>query len=396
MSTVAVAFGLASPPDLLRLALVPVFAWAAYRDVRTRRLPNRLWPPLYAAGGLLLAWEAWLRWPPGGVGGRPFAIRVAVSLLVVAPLGYLLWRLGGFGGADAKALIALAIAVPTFPTYFLPGTALPLVVTPLGVFSLTVLTNAALLAAAYPVALAVRNALAGRLRPAMFLARPIQIDRLSTAHGRLFETRTGTTRRGLDLDALRMYLRWRGLDLATLRADPDRHRDSESVGTTRHPTDGAVTATAPVPGRNSESDSGSDPGPSPDSDPDPGTAAGATRSDGRGSDTAPVADSDAAGVETDPEPEPEPDPGLDSDPDPDADGGPSDPWAAERFLAELDGNAYGTTPASLREGLETVVARERVWISPGLPFVVPLFLGLVVGLTYGDLLFGVLGALGLG
>jgi len=348
MSTVAVALGLASPPDLLRLALVPVFAWAAYRDVRTRRLPNRLWPPLYAAGGLLLAWEAWLRWPPGGVGGRPFAIRVAVSLLVVAPLGYLLWRLGGFGGADAKALIALAIAVPTFPTYFLPGTALPLVVTPLGVFSLTVLTNAALLAAAYPVALAVRNALAGRLRPAMFLARPIQIDRLSTAHGRLFETRTGTTRRGLDLDALRMYLRWRGDTLAELRADPDGHRNPGSLPEAPNP-----------PGDGSIPTDGSEPG-------EAGTPSG-PRSDG-GEPVAPVDQFGTAAA--------------------------ADPWGAERFLDDIEGSAYGTAPEQLREGLELLARTDEVWISPGIPFLVPMFFGLLISLVYGDMLYSVLSAAG--
>jgi preflagellin peptidase FlaK len=41
-----------------------------------------------------------------------------------------------------------------------------------------------------------------------------------------------------------------------------------------------------------------------------------------------------------------------------------------------------------------VTTRETVWLSPGVPFIVPVFLGLVVALTYGDLLFGLLRALG--
>jgi len=36
-----------------------------------------------------------------------------------------------------------------------------------------------------------------------------------------------------------------------------------------------------------------------------------------------------------------------------------------------------------------------VLVSPGMPFVVPMAVGLVVSLTYGDALFAVLGALGL-
>ena len=48
----------------------------------------------------------------------------------------------------------------------------------------------------------------------------------------------------------------------------------------------------------------------------------------------------------------------------------------------------------LRAGLAVVTDRESVWISPGIPFVVPMFLGLVAALTYGDLLVGVMGSLG--
>lgn len=334
-------------PDLLRLLVVPVFAWAAVRDVRTRRLPNRLWPPLYLFGLALLAWELAVRWPLVGFDDRLFLIRVAVSLGFVAPLAYLFWRLGGFGGADAKALIAIAIVFPTFPTYILPVAgipALPAVEPHLGVFSMTVLTNTVLLGACYPIALGVSNVVRGRISPVLFLARPVPAERLPELHGRLFETRSGPTRRGLDLDALRMYLRWRGLTLAELRADPDRYRDPESVTETFDPTDGA-THVGPA------TDGGVDVDQS-------GTRDGAA----------------AEAAET-------------ADPI-------HDPWAADRFLDALDGTAYGTDAETLREGLETVVVADEVWVSPGMPFVVPMFLGLALGVTYGDLLFALLSAVG--
>ncbi|SMO68794.1 A24 family peptidase [Halorubrum cibi] len=321
----------ATLPDALRLIVVPVFCWAAVRDVRTRRLPNRVWPPLYAFGALLLLWDAALLWPFAGLDGRWFLVRVAVSLLFVAPLGYAFWYLGAFGGADAKALIALAIVFPTFPTYEVAGFSLPLVETALGVFSLTILTNTVLLGLAYPVGLAVANLAHGRVSPTMFLARPVSTGSLPERHGRLFEDAEGTTRSGLDLDALRMYLRWRGLTLADLRNDPDRLRDPESVGETFDPTDGGTHV-----------------GPATDG----GTV-----------------------VEVD----------CDLD----------DPWAAERFLAEIDHGAYGTDAETLRGGLEVVTASETVRVSPGMPFVVPMAAGLVVSVTYGDALFALLGAIGL-
>jgi len=327
---------IASGPDLLRLVVLPVFAWAAWRDINTRRLPNRLWPPLVAVGVVALAWEA-LQLPGFGTyEGRLFLVQVGVSLLFIAPLGYAFWWLGGFGGADAKALITLAVLLPTFPSYNLGGLSLPLVDTPLGVFSLTVLTDTVLLAAIAPLLLGVGNLVRGSIEPkAMFFARPVAVDSIPDRHGKLFETLDGVAR-GLDLDALRMYLRWRGTTLADLRADPDAHRDPATVDETHEPTDG-------------------------------GTHVG-PRTDGG------VAQSAAESA-------------ADFD----------DPWAADRFFEEIDGSAYGSTPEGLRGALDLLAStdRETLWVSPGLPFVVPMFVGLLVAFTYGDLLFGLFGWLGL-
>lgn len=339
----------ASLGDGLRLLAVPLLGWAALRDVRTRRVPNWIW---YAIGGLglaLLVADLAALAPFSTAFARLQLFRIAVSVGFVVPLAYVFWRLGGFGGADAKALMALAVLFPTYPAYYPPvsvfGTALPPVLpaepTLVGVFSLTVLTNTVLVGALFPVALAARNALSGRLSPVMFLARVVPVTELPDHHGRLFEDRSGITRSGLDVDALRMYLRWRGRSLAELRANPERYRDPASVAETFDPTDGAV-------------------------------------------DPAAVEHGPAAGDSG------EFSPAVDGEGEADAD----DPWAAERFLEELEGPSYGTDAETLREGLETVVSEDEVWLSPGMPFIVPMFVGLVVALTYGDLLFGLLTALG--
>ena len=127
-----------------------------------------------------------------------------------------------------------------------------------------------------------------------------------------------------------MYLRWRGVDLGTLRAAPDRYR--HPLPTERNdPGDGAIVDDERAP-----------------------TDGGITRA-----------------VR------------------------PLDTWGAERFLEAY--SAYSTTPAELREGLEVLTEpdRESVWLTPGIPFILPMFTGLVAGLTYGDLLFALLAAAGL-
>ena len=349
--------GLGSVADLLRLVAVPAFAWAAYRDVRTRRVPNRLWPPLVGAGVLALALD-FAGGLPGGFDGEIALLRIAVSVGLVAPLGYVFFRVGGFGGADAKAVIALAVLFPLYPVYYLPFDALPMHAATLGVFSLTILTNTVVAGALYPVALAARNLSSGHLAPPMLVGRPARVEDLSTAHGSLMETPDGYTRRGLDLDALRMYLRWRGTTLSALREGPDRHRDPASlppIGERHDPGDGAVGDGPPV-------------------------ADGGTQRlapdviDGAAEPTASTGDSDREnGV------------------------GAADPWGAEAFLADVEGTAYGTTPSKLRDGLDVVAdpERETVWFTPGIPFVVPMFVGLVVALTYGDVLFVLLRVFGL-
>lgn len=316
---------LASIPDLLRLVAVPVLGWAAVQDVRTRRVPNGVWWPLALLGILLVGWEGFQLW--NGFGFQLYLLRVALSVGIVVPLAYAFWYLGGFGGADAKAFMVLAVLFPTFPTFRVLGGAFPIVVTDLGVFSLSVLTNTVLVGLAVPLALGVRNLAKGEFSWVMFLGHKVPVEELPRRHGTLLQTPDGLTTKGLDLDALRMYLRWRGTDLATVRSNPDLVDPATLPEEPNDPTDGAVA-------------------------PDGGT---------------PEQDVGAA----------------------------VDRWGAAAFLEDIDSSAYGTTPDSLRQGLDVVTQAEAVWVSPGIPFIVPTFVGLLLALTAGDLMFWGLQAVGL-
>nr|WP_206043520.1 A24 family peptidase [Haloarcula rubripromontorii] len=336
---------LGSIPDLLRLVAVPVFGWAAYRDVKTRRVPNRTWTPLAALAVVLLLWDAYTVWTgPTAVGQRLFLIRVAISLGFVIPLSYGFWLIGGFGGADAKAFMLVAVLFPVYPVYYLPTVALPLQQSAIGVFSLTILSNTVLAGVVYPLAVAAGNLVRGRFSLAMFIGRPVAAATVTEEYGRLLESPDGFDRGGLDLDALRMYLQWRGCSLADIRADPEQHRRPSSLPTVPNdPGDGSLVT------------DGGDP------------VAGDV--------TEPAHDAGAGGA--------------------DHSDAVDDPWGAERFLDDIDHSAYGTSPAQLRAGLDVLVERDEVWISPGIPFLVPMFAGLVVSLTYGDVLFSLLQAVGL-
>jgi len=322
--------------DIVRLVAVPALGWAAYRDIETRRVPNDLWYPLLVLAVALLGYEAFqLAAGGGGVAFRLFLVRVALSVFLVIPLTYAFWYFGGFGGADAKAFMMLAVLLPTYPTYIVGRTVFPFFHSDIGVFSLTVLTNTVILALGYPLVLAVRNLSMGEVSPLIFIGRAVPVDQLPETHGSLLEDPDGFTRNGLDLDALRMYLRWRGLTLTDLRAH-EALRNPETL---------------------------------PDEPNDPG--------DGR---IEPEIDMREPPVTPEPAAEP--------------DGGP-DPWGASAFLGSIEGSAYGTTPEKLRGGIEAVREQDEVWVTPGVPFIVPTFVGLVVALTFGDILYALLLTLGI-
>lgn len=307
--------------DLFRLLALPVFAWIAYRDLETRRIDGRVWYPLVGLGVLALAVDGLRVLSAGRFSQRLFVFRVAFSLVLLALFAGGFWYFGAFGLADAKAFVVIGLLFPTVPRYSIAGLTLPLVPPSHGTFSLTIVTDAVIIGALYPLALFAFNGLTGRVAPAMLVGRPVDWDAIPTTHGKLLETPEGFTFSGLDLDALRMYLRWRGVTLAELRDDPDTLRNPESLPDSFNPpTDGRV------------------------------------RTDG---------------------------------------GAIEDPWGASVFVDEV-GNAYRTTPESLRAGLDVIASEDEVWISPGMPFLIPLSLGLVVALVYGDVLFGLLLALGFG
>jgi preflagellin peptidase FlaK len=147
-----------------------------------------------------------------------------------------------------------------------------------------------------------------------------------------------------------MYLRWRGLSLSALRENPDRFRNPASLPPDpNRPGDGAI----PTDGRDDE------------------TATEETTATAFG-DAEPWA----------------PETHLVANGD--------DPWGAAAFLDDIEGSAYGTSAETLRDGLDSLADDDVVWISPGIPFLVPLFVGLVLAFVYGDLLFAMFQALGIG
>jgi len=95
--------------DITRLIVgTVILAYASYTDIKTRRASNILWVIMGSIGAILLAIQYFT------IGfENPFYL-IFVPIMIV--LMYVLFQLRlMFGGADAKAIMALAILVPFAP-----------------------------------------------------------------------------------------------------------------------------------------------------------------------------------------------------------------------------------------------------------------------------------------
>jgi preflagellin peptidase FlaK len=364
--------------DLLRLLILPLFVWTAWHDIQTRRVPNWVWKPPFVLGLVLLAWEGWQAVQAGGYTLQLFLVPTAISLFFVIPLAVGFHRMGGFGAADMKALVVFAVLFPTYPGYIVPNSTLtfPMVESPVHSFAMTVLTNGVLVGVAYPLTLVVRNLLSRSIPEepwVLLVGRAVDRSDILQTHGRLLENTDGYTRGGLDLDALRMYLRWRDADFADLVADPEAARDPSSIPEeTRLAGDGAITDDGPQAATDGGSEGNLD-------EDDTTAEASPPHNQPEGEEVVDAEISDVSSEADDNGERPE----------------IQDPWGAQAFLEDIPGSAYGTTPALLRDGLDLLAQRERVWVSPGIPFLVPLVIGLLVAFVYGDVLVGLLRGVGL-
>ena len=123
------------------------FAYASWADWKSREVSNSVWIVLAPIAFALTTVQFVLFSPE-------LFVNYALSFGITSGLAVVLFYLGAFGGADAKALMCLALALPVFPTNLLSGSVF---ISPL--FPLTVFSNAVVLAAFTVVYALLRNAL---------------------------------------------------------------------------------------------------------------------------------------------------------------------------------------------------------------------------------------------
>jgi preflagellin peptidase FlaK len=118
------------------IAAFTVLAYCSWKDIKTRQVANKTWL-IYAPTALLLGLTQ------THISNSIQLQHYAINIAIVTVVALLLFYTDTFGGADAKALICLALAFPTAPIT-------PLIQQPPNLdtpFTISVLCNSALIAA---------------------------------------------------------------------------------------------------------------------------------------------------------------------------------------------------------------------------------------------------------
>jgi archaeal preflagellin peptidase FlaK len=135
-----------------RIALsLGVLLYASWSDYKTREVRNRVWAYYAPIAAILIVVELLLF-------DSSMLPYMALSFGITTGFALLLFYTGGFGGADSKALMCIALALP-FSTDALFTPILGASVSPIAqfVFPLTIFSNSVLFAAASGVYMILRN-----------------------------------------------------------------------------------------------------------------------------------------------------------------------------------------------------------------------------------------------
>ncbi|MDD1708475.1 MAG: prepilin peptidase [Methanoregulaceae archaeon] len=154
--------------------------YASLLDIRERRVPFITWYPMLVVSIPFTAFFYAILLYNGEFVTAGY---LAVMALFFSLLFYLFAYFHLFGGADAWALIFIALCIPAFPHTPLLG------IPPLGFFPFSVLINAVLLNLFTPVGIYLYNLNKGNRAPFpyMFLAFPVEGKEIQESYGYVME-----------------------------------------------------------------------------------------------------------------------------------------------------------------------------------------------------------------
>ncbi|MEM4539927.1 MAG: A24 family peptidase C-terminal domain-containing protein [Archaeoglobaceae archaeon] len=123
--------------------------YACRLDLKARIVPNRVWKLMLVATIPITAYQIY----EVAILNRTILFLALFGVIFIVLLAYLLYRMNAYGGADAKALMCLAVIFPLYPDFW----GFPIINKGLGIFAFSVLSNSVIFAPIMMFGLLFRN-----------------------------------------------------------------------------------------------------------------------------------------------------------------------------------------------------------------------------------------------
>lgn len=183
--------------DIVRILIcIAILGYSCITDWKIRRASNNLWYLMGALGLILGIYEFYiLNFDTSFL--INWAIGFGFMFILMYGIYYLFQWIGmaGIGGADAKALIAIALLFPYYPQVYVPGFVMPISdISHSFIFSFSVFGNALVLNFVVPVAILIMNLLTVPFRELManpigsFTGYKMKVESLKNKHVRLMHS----------------------------------------------------------------------------------------------------------------------------------------------------------------------------------------------------------------
>lgn len=297
----------ATATDIIRLFVLPVFAWISYKDLQTRRIPNKVWIPVITFAITLLLIDGLTKYQAGHI--NRFVYVLTGTITIGGSLPYILWRQGIIGGADVKGVWCLCVLFPQYPVYETIYATYPVIQPVNGIFILAVLFNTGVGFLTVPIAIFIINLLKNNYSKHMFTAYTRPVTDVLSEHGRIVVNDGSILYTGAETELIKSYLDWRNASIKDIRNDPCSYSHPDTKNSKKQETNNDV-----------ETDNKDD----------------------------------------------------------------VDWWCAKQFNHEELNKSID--PERLRHSLDKLQTEETIWITPSLPAFTLLTTGLLIALTFGNLL----------
>jgi preflagellin peptidase FlaK len=315
--------------DAVRLSLLPLLVYAGYQDYRERRVSNWIWKTCIAVGAAVVVAEIITLMPISGEADVKRVQQLINLPGVMMFVGGIMAHVRRTGFGDAKAVIAVGVLYPTVPSIQLMDIHLPVVVSSVPSLGLIAVINAVLIGSWFIIRGLIRGASSTGNGGVLTTKRTSPVGEIVKLSGLASPVSSSDGGRfTVDIDTIRMYLRWRGITIEQLKNHSDELSNPDEIATTYDVSDGAIWKSEGAPPSNELATE------------DRGVSSRSTE---------------------------------------------HDRWGVELFYSQVEADLYDDSKEELRHAIDYIEGNDTIVVSEEYPFVSLVSIGLITGTVIGAL-----------